>query len=350
MGSFSFAKTELFLPFRLGRTARDTLQEFIDIDVTAEDLSRILNENQAYRDLFFRFVSQKTARIEKPKEGAEKPENAPPSPTHRLVSLLGMLGSRNLIVALRMHRLTNGRFPLSDDGKLELTASDSLKWALEAEDLFQRNKLEYSETAYAAGVYFDLCRCVYGKDGGPGKLEPYFKRTWTRALRTGLVAYFLAEKLAGFTPKYALAAGMLAHGGKLHLAHLFEQDQYAENEEGLDSNPEIPPLGRMLLERASFPVLQEEVGSHTLRYFDVFKMLVPAVRYYREPYVLKGADDRNYKLAVLLWLADAMARSWKVPADEKDPVFQDWSYPGLDTLKIRRKLLIEVMKRAMTLK
>ena len=347
MESFSFAKTELFLPFRLGRTARETLQEFIDIDVTAEDLSRILNENQAYRDLFFRFVSQKTAKAEKPNEG-EKAENAPPSPTHRLVSLLGMLGARNLVVALPLHRLTDGRFPLTDEGKLELTATETVKWALEAEDLFLRNKLEYSETAYAAGVYFDLCRRLYGKDGGLKKLEPYYKRTWARALRTGLVAYFLADKLAGFTPKYALAAGMLTHGGKLHLASMF--DGYAEREESLDTNNEIPPLGRVLLEREAFPVLAEEVGSHTLRYFDVFKLLAPAVRYYREPYVLKGADEHNYKLAVLLWLADSMARSWKVPLDEKDPVFNDWTYPGLGTLKIRRTLLIEVMKRAMTMK
>ena len=55
MGGFPFNNTELFLPFRLGATARETLQEFIDIDVTAGDLTRILNTNQVYRDLFFRF-------------------------------------------------------------------------------------------------------------------------------------------------------------------------------------------------------------------------------------------------------------------------------------------------------
>lgn len=345
-----FSKTDLFLPLRLGPTARDTLQEFIDIDVTAEDLSRILNANQAYRDLFFRFVSQKTAKLEKKKDGGDQAAEAPPSPTHRLVNLLGMLGSRNLILALRIHRLTHGRFPVQEDGQVDLTASDSLKWALEAEELFLRNKLEYSETAFAAGVYFDLCRQLYGKDEGLKKLEAYYKRTWARALRTGLVAYFLAEKLAGFTPKYALAAGMLAHAGKLHLACWFEHDGYAEKEEALDASPDLPPLGRLALEREAFPALQEEVGSHSLRYFDVFKLLVPAVRCFREPYLLKDSDPNNYKLCVLLWLADSMARSWRIPADEKDPIFADWTYPGLGTLKIRRTLLIEVMKKAMTLK
>ncbi len=339
---------------RIGRTARETLQEFVDIDVTADDLSRILNENQAYRDLLFRFVNQKTAKTEKkqpPKEGeGGKDEPPPPSPTFRLVNLLGMLGTRNLIVALRILRLAQGKFPFDEDGSLQVEAPKVLKQAIEAEDLFTRNQLEYSETAYAAGVYFDLCRQIYGEEGDLKKLEPYYKRTWQRAIRTGLVAYFLAEKLAGFTPKFALAAGMMADGGKLHLACWFEDVVYEDQEEKLDSNAALPPIARLLMERAAFPVAAEEVGSHSLRYFDLFKLLAPAVRYYREPYVLKGADETNHRLAVLLWLSDAMARSWKIPADEKDPIFNEWSYPGLGTLKVRRGLLIDVMKRAMTLK
>ena len=74
------------------------------------------------------------------------------------------------------------------------------------------------------------------------------------------------------------------------------------------------------------------------------------VRNFREPYLLKGVDLPSYRLCVLLNLADAMARSWKIPNDEKDPVFEEWGYPGLTTLKIKRAALIEVMKRAMTLK
>ena len=354
---FTLGKTELFLPLRLGRTARDTLQEFIDIDVTAGDLVRILNANQAYLDLFFRFVSQKTAKIEKApikiKDGeatATPGKEAPASPTHRLISLLGMLGSRNLILALRIHRLTNGRFPVSLEGKVEISAADYLKLALEAEDLLVRNKLQYSETAYAAGVYFDLCTRLYSKDGGLKKLEPYYKRTWQRATRTGLLAYFLAEKIPGYTPRTALAAGMLAHAGKFHLSVQLKNDNYAEFEEELDTNAQLPPLARAALERAKFGVVQEDVGAHTLRYFDVFKGLGRIVENFREPYNLKGVDKASHGLCVLLYLADAMARSWKVPADEKDPVFAEWSYPGLSTLKVKRSTLIEVMKRAMALR
>jgi hypothetical protein len=246
-----FSETERFLPLKLGRTAHDTLQEFIDIDVSAGDLVRILNENQAYRDLFFRFVSQKTAKPEKPKEGEDK-KKEPPSPTHRLVNLLGMLGSRNLVMALRIHRLADGRFPIKEDGKIDINAGDYLKRALEGEDSFQRNGLEYSETAYAAGVYFDLCRHVFEKSGDFKRLQPYFDRCWKRAFRTGVLAYLLAEKLAGFTPKYALAGGMMAHAGKVSLAVWKQNEGYAEFEEKLDDNKELPAIARMLLEREKF--------------------------------------------------------------------------------------------------
>ncbi|HEY8280423.1 MAG TPA: HDOD domain-containing protein, partial [Bdellovibrionota bacterium] len=232
---------------------------------------------------------------------------------------------------------------------IEISPGDYLKRAMEAEDLYVRNKLEYSESAYAAGVYFDLCFHRYSKNNGLKKLEPYFKAVWGRAVRTGTVAYFLGEKVQGITPKTAMMAGMLAHAGKLHLAAWFESQKYAEFEEKMDKQ-DIPVLGRMMLERDMFGVAQEDVGAHTLRYFDIFKSLAPAVANFREPYNLRGADPANHALAVTVHLADAMARTWKVPPDEKDPIFSEWSYPGLGALKIRRSTLIEVLKRAMTLK
>jgi HD-like signal output (HDOD) protein len=353
MSGFPFQRSDVFLPMRLGRTARETLQEFIDIDVTANDLTRILNQNQAYRDLFYRFVAKKTARLEKQavvvKDGEASVKAAkeePPSPTHRLINLLGMLGSRNLILALRFHRLTNGSFPVTPEGDVEIQASDYVKLGLEAEDLLNRNKLEYSETAFAAGVYFDLGYRLYADH--LKKLEPYFKRTWTRAVRTGTVAYLLAEKIPGYNPRTALAAGMLAHAGKLHAAVHFES--YAEYEEALERNAALPPLARLILEREKFGFAQEDVGSHTLRYFDVFRGLAPAVAAFREPYLHKGVDANLHGLCVLLNLADNMARTWKMPADEKDALFADWNYPGLTVLRVKRSTLIEVMKRAMTLR
>ncbi|MGZ3694816.1 MAG: HDOD domain-containing protein [Bdellovibrionota bacterium] len=349
MKAFSFQETDRFLPYYLGATARDTLQEFIDIDVTADDLVRILNRNQVYRSLFFRFISKKTALPDKGAKPADGKSKEPDSPTHRLVSLLGMIGSRNLILALRLHRAKEGSFPISADGSVEIKSGDLLKTAIENEDIFARNNLEYSETAYAAGVFFDSFLNVQAKDPSFKKQEDYYKAIVKRSQRTGVIAYLLAAEVSGFTPKYALAAGMLTQSGKMLLATAFP-DAYSELERRHEASGKLPALARVLEERAAFGVSHEEVSSHLLRYFDVFRSLVQPVRYFREPYCIKGVDAQNYKFAVLLGLADRMGSIWRMPADEKDPIFNDWFTPATPILKLQKAKLLEIMKRAMNLR
>lgn len=349
MKAFSLKDTDRFLPFTLGPTARDTLQEFIDIDVSADDLVRILNRNQVYRSLFFRFTAKKA-----PESGGEtdpKKKEAD-SPTHRLVNLLGMIGSRNLILALRLHRAATGEFPVSEDGSVEVKASETLKTAIEVEDLFLRNNMEYAETAYAAAVYFDWFIKVQSSSSSFKKMEPYYREVAKRAQRVGIIAFFLAEELPGFAPKYAMAAGVLSQAGKLFLGTDYNEgkEAFSEFDRALEADNRLTSCARALLERERFGCSQEEIGSHTLRYFDVFRPLIPAVRYFREPYCLKGSDKQNYTFALLLGLADRMAASWKIPADEKDPIFSEWTNPGTPVLKLKREKLMAVMKRAMTLK
>jgi hypothetical protein len=343
MEGFSFRDTALFLPLRLGPTAGATLQEFVDIDVSAEDLVRILRGNQAYKDLFARFVNQKT----QPTKEAEEGKNKPSSPTHRLIGLLGMIGSRNLILALRMHKALHGTFPTAQDGSLDLNTPEYLKRALEAEELFLRAKLDYSETAFAAACYFDWLFLYLAQHPDAKRLLPYCEQVWKRALRTGLIAYFLAREVKSLSPKQSLAAGFLVHGGKLLLAARIPDYPEAE---GKADEAAVTPLLRLLEERDRWGASQEEAGAHSLRYFDLFLPLAPAIRFFREPYALKGKDSVQYDLASLLYLADAMARSWKIPADEKDPVIQEWAHPSLKHLKIPASKLIATMKSAMTVR
>lgn len=329
------------LPLRLGPTARDTLQEFIDIDVSADDLVRILNRNQAYRDLFSRFVNQKTGRT--PKEGEEAEE----SPTHRLISLLGMIGSRNLILSLRMHRNAEGSFPVDGEGGVNIKAGDYLKRAMDFEELFTRNKLEYSETAFAVGAYYDWFFRVKAKDKSFKKQEGFLQETWKRAQKTAVVAYFLAQKVPACPHKYALAAGALSQAGRLQMALRFPD--YAEFETKFDEQ-KLGHVARLILERDKYKVAQEELGSYSLFFYDVFLPVEPAVRFFREPYCLKGGDHGQYTLALVVSLAESMARSWKIPNDEKDPVFQEWASPWSRELRLKAPVLIEVMKKALALK
>ncbi len=348
MEGFSFKDTDRFLPLKLGPTARDTLQEFIDIDVSAEDLVKILHRNHAYKDLFARFVNQKT-QPRKSEEGEKTEGKEPPSPTHRLISLLGMIGSRNLILALRMHKALENRFPVNEEGAVDIKASDYLKHALEMEEVFLRNNLHYSETAYAAAVYYDWMERHLARLPDYKKvLEPYAGTVWKRAQRTGILAYFISHEVRGSAPKQAMAAGFLVHGGKLLLASALKE--YVEFETNLDQNEKLPPLARLIQEREKFGLSYEEVSAHSLRYFDVFQSLSAPVSRYREPYCLKGGDGGQYSLAAVLYLADAMARTWRIPNDEKDPAIQEWAHPSVKQLRLSATKLIAIMKSAMTLR
>jgi hypothetical protein len=345
MESFSLEKTDLFRPLLLGATARETLQEFADIDVTAEDLVRILKKNQAYRELFSRFVNQKTKGTQAPSEDGKK---QPESPTHRLIGLLGMMGSRNLILSLRMHKCMEGKFPINEDGNVEVQVSNYLKRAIDVEEIFLKSKLEYSETAYTAGVYYDWIQHTLSKHPQYKKiLEPYCTEVWNRAFRTGVLAYFLAKNVVGVSPKHAMAAGFFLHGGKIFLASTFPE--YPEWEKTA-SNPKLTLLGRKTLELKRFGFNFEEVSAHTLFYFDVFPSLREVISMAREPFYAKGKDSALYKFAALLYLAEEMAQSWKIPANEKDPVFQEWAHPSLKQLKLNTTKLMQIMKSAMTLK
>lgn len=358
MKEFSPQETNTFLPYRMGDTARDTLQEFIDIDVTADDLVRILDRNQVYRALFFQFINRKAKgpsrapRKTEPKKEEPKPEDKakePESPTFRLVSLLGMIGSRNLILALQLYRAREGKFPPAEEGGIDLKAGDFLKTAIEAEELFQRNKFEYSETAYAAGFCFDAVISLQAKDPNFKKLEPYFKEIAKRAQRTGVLAYLLAAEVSGMSPKHAAFAGMLTQIGKLLLASAFEDrpSPYSMVERVYDKEISLTSQAKAILEREEFGLSHEEVSAQLLRYFRLFPELAPVVRFFREPYCLKGVDAPNYRFAELIGLADRMAASWKQPVDEKDPIFAAWGTPATPVLKLKRETLLKVMKQAM---
>lgn len=345
MTTFSLENTDQFLPLRIGGTVRETLQEFVDIDVTAGDLVRILRKNQAYRELFSRFVNQKNKSVDNSdaKEGAP-----PPIPTHRLIGLLGMIGSRNLIIALRMHKQLEGSFPITEEGNVDLQVGHYLKRATDIEEIFLKSKLEYSEVAYSAGVYFDWIQGILSKHPQFKKtLEPYCQDVWNQAYRTGLISYFLAKTVSGVSPKFALAAGFLLHGGKLFLAAAYPE--YPEWEKAAN-NPKLSPHGKKVLELERFAWNFEEVSAHSLFYFDLYRSLREVVAISREPFLAKGKDPQLYKFASLLYLAQAMASSWKIPANEKDPLFQEWAHPSLKQLKLSPTKLIQCMKQAMTLK
>ncbi len=335
-------------PLRLRPTARDTLQEFIDIDVTNDDLVRILNNNHAYRDIFERFVQKKIRRTS---TDEKKDGDKDSTPTHRLIGLLGMIGSRNFILTLRMLRSVTGKFPIQEDGSVDVKTSEYLKCCMDMEELFQRNNYNYSETAYAAGYFYDWIIFLARQRDDFKKLEEYLKQNWKVAVRAALAAHHLSERVGGFTfLKYASAGAICCYSGKALMAFMFPGDEETPNwVEFVTKNQAIEsgfPKAFQVLEQDTFGLTHEECASAAIYAFDVFKGFSSAIRYYREPYYLEHGDKNLHHFALLLNIACDMARVWRMPNDEKDPLITEWMKSAAP-LKLKPKQLLEAIRAAM---
>lgn len=342
--TLAHALQEALFDLRLKATARNVLQEFIDIDVTSDDLVRILKENPAYKSLFERFVDQKTRKVKKEEDKKDGQEHQ--TPTHRLIALLGMIGSRNFLLSLREHKAIYGSFPLQPDGSLQdIKSNDYLNAALEFEEAFTRNKLPYVETIFAAGYYFDWIETLAKKKGTHKKNADVWKRLRGGCFRTALVTNALGSKVRGFSfHKFAAAAGACAAAGKalLFLIHGDAYDDFLEETKGW------PVMARSLEERSRFGLASEEIAEIGIRFFGIFPQCARAVRFCREPYRLIGQDPHVLELAQVLSLSMAMSETWRLPNDERDPVLKEWVIPK--GLPLKPKDLVEAMRMAMTAK
>ena len=336
---------QYFNPLRIGSAARDTLQEFIDIDVTADDLAQILNRNQVYQDLFRKTIFRKKGR----EQTEEERKDEKLSTNHRLVSLLGMIRTRNLLLALRTYEIGHGKFPLDEDGTVNIQVSLAIRHANDFEDFFQRNKLEYSEMAFAVGFYFDCLKAFLPQ--GNAKMETYFANTWRKSKQTALIAFLLAYKVEGCSPKFAIASGAMSQVGRIYMSRIFgpnnESDSspiYMELEPKMAAADKLDHLARYITEQEIYGVTQEEFGAFSLRCYDIFASLEPVIRFYREPYCLKNSDPMMYKMALIVNLAESMATYNRAPSSETDEIFKVWDFHSLHDLNISKKILIETME------
>ena len=349
MGGLSLPETfdSHFLRLRLGPTARNTLQEFIDIDVSTEDLVRILDQNPAFRAIFYRFVNKKLPAATSLEQ--TKSENASHGTTHRLISLLGMIGSRNLILAIRMARCVDHRFPINEKGDVDVQATELLKNSLALEDLFQRKKLPYPETAFALGCYYDWF--MYGQKSNHQMktLETSCKEILKRAHRNAMIAYTLASQVKDISPKFAMAGGFLLQMGKIHMAFRYHHPgskNFVDFDKRNNEKPFYTQTARVRMEKSLFGVTHEEMASYSLFFYDTFKPIWQPILHYRTPYLLKGSDPVLYKLAVLLSLAESMTRNWTIPTDENSAIFEAWRNPWVKDLKLTKSQMIQAIKDA----
>jgi hypothetical protein len=298
------------------------------------------------------FVSSKSGARSSSQQEEKKDEEKELTPTHRLISLLGMIGSRNFLLALRLSKGTTGKFPYNKEGVLDVKASDYLKNAVAIEEYCQRNGIDYNETAYAAAYLYDWLLALARQKNIPKNAEAYALQAYKYSLRIGVLSYGLAEKVRGFGfMKFALAAGLTTGLGKVVMAceYTSKTRSFLDYQAELEKKPISHPVAAMISEREKFLVNHAEISALCLRFSGIFSFFERSVNYYEEPFFLKNGDKNHYQLAVILYTAAQMARDWKLPADTKDPVFNNWRNPWLKDLRITDNHLLETIRWAMKL-
>jgi hypothetical protein len=310
------------------RTSRMLLGEFAGIDVTAERVAALIRANPAYEFLFMRHVRAIAKR-----EEVLHLESA--------VVLFGMQNSRNWLVGLQLHRQLRGAFPDFDaEGRLITPAAELVKYATRAEDAWSADRDGYADTAYLAGLHFDLLAFA------AAKLEParqkavheVLEELYAAGVERAQVAARLARALPKFSGrKYVFSACLLSDIGKAAMALL--EPGYLKFVELVEKAP--PPRAvRVQAELERFGTAHAALSSWIVQFAGLLRPIAPALEFHHDPVLIRG--HAMHELAALVSLATVIASDDRKPASPDDPLLSEWLTPDLQDLGLSDQALAQV--------
>jgi HD-like signal output (HDOD) protein len=329
-GLFHEFYTKLAMPLKLPPTSRKILSEFVDIDVNSEKVSKIIQENQ-----YVEYILMQQVKSLSLKEGVPSLKAA--------IVLLGMQGVRNFVCAMRMVRLGRSHITIAENGKLDFKPSDHLKYALKAEEYVSSRRLPYGDTAYAAGMMFDLVVSIGHQIFKAEKdFDEYVAEVFKQSLKGARVGVEITKSLKGFGySKYVFGACMIRDIGKLAM-YLLHTKAYKDFLKALEKKP-LPRVFRHVAEAKLFGMTHEYYGAQMAHSFDLFQNVERAVLFHHDPYLIKSGNKELYTLTMLLSLSSNVAGNFRTPKDLKDPIFASWLTPEVKDFKIEPKLLMDMM-------
>ncbi|HCM40635.1 MAG: hypothetical protein A2070_08895 [Bdellovibrionales bacterium GWC1_52_8] len=297
------------------------LEAFSNIDVTAEKVSQILKANAYFESLFYRVVANLSKREEMPSlEGA--------------IVLLGMQNFRNLMIAAQLYRSVLGTHPEWDkDGKLKLTSSEFLKYSLKTEEQLVNRKNEYSDTAYAAGLVFDILAAVTNAVcDDKKKVLAFLDGIYNHGLRTATIAAELAKNVPdlGFQ-KYVFSAALIHDIGKVGMAIV--RPGYINFLEDVKKKEISRPI-RQHLEKEKWGVDHLAIGALTCHFYRMFRPIEKVVQFHHDPYLLRLRQKNLFPITGLICLATNIANNFKKTDKMDDPVLSLWRGPELRDFRI----------------
>lgn len=312
------------------RTGSRVLEAFSTLDVKADELARILSDNQYYEHQFRKMI-----------ESLGKRENVPS--VNAAIVLLGMQRSRDLILALQLFRAASEAHPpWSDDGKLQLPPSEVLTFAGKVEEKLSRFQETFAATAYAGGVMFDaVMQLAKAKNADLKIFQPWIESVFAHGLKAGEVGIALGNLVPDFTLKKYLFSACLVHDiGKaiMGISDKTYIDFHADcGAKGLNRGL------RQFSEKEKFRVAHETIGALYTFNFPVFESIAKAVLFHHEPYLLKTSSKPLYQLASMVALCSNVATHFKKATGPDDPVVQAWKGPELKDFPIEIPKLIDAV-------
>lgn len=325
------------MSLRLPDTSRKILEEFADLDVNAEAISKIVQHNQYFEHMLLNEIKSLGLKENTPKLTAA-------------IALLGMQRVRDFVCALQLLRMVGHRNPeIEADGKLKFKASDHIKFATRTEEYVNTHRMQYGDTAYAAGLMYDVMISV-GQElyEAPKTYGEYVGEIYKHGMRSARIGVEIAKSFKSFSYSKFVFAGCLIHDiGKLALDLLFPStspDSYQAFRNELGKKP-ISREIRVFAEAKRFGLSHEYYSSQMAYYFGMFRSLERPILFHHDPYILKTVNKEMYLFAALIALSSNMASLPRIPKDTNDPVIKSWLTPELADFKVDPKLLIQIMQK-----
>ncbi len=329
---------KMVLPMKLPITSQRVIEEFVDIDVNSEVVSKIIHQNQYVEQLLLQEIKALGLK-----------ENTPS--LKAAIVLMGMQGVRNFVCALQVLRRVLRTHPKAGkNGKLELKISDYLKYSVRGEEFVHNHNMQYADSAFAAGLMFDVLAYIGREHFKADKtFDEYVAEVFKHGLKAARVGTELAKsfKNLGFS-KYVFGACLIHDIGKLVMELLYppstDKNSFAKFREDMTK----APLSRDVIhfmEIKRFGLPHEYYGAQLAYIYEPFKIVERAILFHHDPYIIRQSNKDLYSLACIIALSTNMASHFRIPKDGSDPIYKAWITPELKDFKVDPKLLKITMSK-----
>jgi len=319
--------------FVIGKTSLGFLEEFANVDVTADRIGHVLQRNPYYEYMFQKIIEAKAKREEKPSMEAA-------------VVLLGMQNSRNIILAMQLVRtIRQNHIEFSEGGELILDHAAILKYALLAEEALAKSRESSSDLAFDAGLIFDYLFVIADvlEEADTNKVYPFIDEVFKHSLKAAKIGLEISNRIPDFTyKKYVFSACLLHDVGKIIISML--DSTYMDFIESCNKL-ELTRGPRHFAEKRKFGINHEVFSSLVCNYFSFFRIVEEAIRFHHFPYLIKKRNDKQLLLfSTLIHVASNMTNEFKDPTSSEDPILTRWKGRGLEDFPLSKFKLIELMK------